>query len=93
MADKALQETSYVLEHQNRIKNILKDPGSAQFKESFISTSLDTYVVCGHVNSKNSFGAYGGFQRFVSAGTIQAIESDMPAGEMNSLWASACIKK
>lgn len=38
----------------------LKDPSSAQFKD----IRRIGEVVCGAVNSKNSFGAYAGFVRF-----------------------------
>lgn len=43
----------------------LKDPGSAQFRNERLTTSG---VLCGEVNSKNSFGGNGGFKHFILAG-------------------------
>lgn len=46
----------------------MKDPGSADFRNLKISnnTVVRKAVVCGEVNSKNSFGAYVGFRRFIA---------------------------
>lgn len=44
-----------------------KDPGSAQFRNVFIS-GKSLKVLCGEVNAKNSYGAYNGFNRFYSTG-------------------------
>ncbi len=41
---------------------ILKDPASAQYKE----TSIHGNVTCGNFNARNSSGGYVGFKRFVS---------------------------
>lgn len=42
----------------------LKDPKSSQFRnERFVNG-----VLCGEINSKNSFGAYVGFKRFFTVG-------------------------
>lgn len=85
-------EIAYIGLQKQRIKAVLKDPESAQFKSMFVSKSMGVPVVCGLVNSKNSFGGYSGFQRVLSAGDMQAIESDMPAGEMDKIWNKACRK-
>jgi hypothetical protein len=42
----------------------LKDPGSAQFRGDYI-TSIGS--VCGEINGKNGFGAYSGFERYMSS--------------------------
>ena len=53
----------------------LKDPDSAQFRE--IQVYLEKRLVCGEVNSRNSYGAYAGFEPFtyddgrVSVGQIE----------------------
>lgn len=46
---------------QQRVANELRDPASAQFRNSRIKDGW----VCGEVNGKNGYGAYSGFQRFV----------------------------
>lgn len=43
--------------------NMLKDPESAQFRDEYIMGRN----LCGQVNSKNSYGAYAGFTRFISS--------------------------
>lgn len=53
----------------------LKDPGSAQYRNIKITrypkeiaktqTPPSFWSVCGEVNSKNSFGGYAGFKRFM----------------------------
>lgn len=80
----------YIELHKGRIKALLKDPGSAEFQNTFVSRKLGGPVVCGEVNAKNSFGGYTGFQRFVSGGTVQALESQMKAGEMDETWSQVC---
>lgn len=46
----------------------LKDPGSANFRNVRLVKYLDSAVICGEVNAKNSYGGYVGFKDFV-AGT------------------------
>jgi len=57
---------------KDAVRNKLKDGKSAQFKDvKFNKVSMangNMPIVTGYVNSKNSFGGYGGYQRFVSAG-------------------------
>jgi hypothetical protein len=44
-----------------------KDPYSTQFRKLKSRVLHNTIIVCGEINSKNSFGAYTGFQQFLSA--------------------------
>lgn len=82
-----VQNTSYILLHQNKIKARMNDPESAQFRNVYVS-SLS--LVCGEVNAKNGFGGYTGFQRFISGGELQFVETDMAAGEMDKSWPQFC---
>jgi hypothetical protein len=60
----SIDDQIYVLKHY------LKDVDSAKFRDVFISrTESGLAVVCGEVNSKNSYGAYSGFTRFISSST------------------------
>ncbi|HTF44913.1 MAG TPA: hypothetical protein VK641_13475 [Terriglobales bacterium] len=43
-----------------QVRNGMKDPDSAQFRDVFQREEF----VCGYVNAKNGFGAYVGFSRF-----------------------------
>jgi hypothetical protein len=45
---------------------LLKDPGSAQFRNERIDP---TGALCGEVNAKNAMGAYVGFKKYVSFGS------------------------
>ena len=51
----------------------LKDPESAQYSDIRYSKS-EFGAVCGRVNAKNSFGAYGGFQAFLFNHTMIRFE-------------------
>jgi hypothetical protein len=84
---------NYIGEHKMRIKAMLKDPGSAEFRKVFVSKSSGMPVVCGQVNAKNSFGGFSGYQRFISAGTTQALESAMGVGEMDKTWKLLCAEQ
>lgn len=69
----------------------MKDPGSTEFRNVFVSRSSGSAAVCGEVNSKNSFGGYVGFQRFISAGeSASFLETDMKRGEMDKSWQQFC---
>ncbi len=85
-----LKDATYIVHHQDLIKGTLKDPDSAEFKNSFVSRLIGAPVVCGYVNAKNAFGGYTGFERFISGGSIQVVESQMAAGEMNKTWRTVC---
>src|SRR5687767_4734164 len=56
----------------------LKDPTSAQFRDVYVAQrSADGLpALCGEVNGKNSYGGYGGFERFAVV--------RLPSGEMTS---------
>lgn len=84
------KESAWIAEMQIRVKGQLKDPDSAQFQNSYISRRTGVPLVCGRVNSNNSYGGKAGYQRFVAAGDIIAIEEQMSAGEMDKLWHQAC---
>lgn len=67
------------------VKSLLKDPNSAEFK--------DQNYNCGYVNSKNSFGGYVGFKRYVVVFDKAIIEDANSTSEsMTKLWDSACRK-
>lgn len=55
------------------IASALKDPDSAKFKDERVST---TGSYCAEVNSKNGFGAYGGFKKIISETACTAFFDD-----------------
>lgn len=70
---------------QGYVKGVLKDPSSAQFRNQ--------RGACGEVNSKNSFGGYIGFQRYIAAGKELVIlerDSGLSSNQFDALWAKSC---
>lgn len=90
---KADKEAIYIVRQQQRIEERLRDPSSAQFRDVFVGYGMGTPIVCGHVNSKNAFGGYVGYQRFISGGDVQVLESEVEPGGMDVIWAKICARK
>lgn len=57
----------------DRVKEVLKDPESARFRSDFVGKDG---AVCGFVNSKNSYGGYDGFKRYIVRPDNVLIEYD-----------------
>ncbi|MGE7204923.1 hypothetical protein ACQKJZ_04500 [Sphingomonas sp. NPDC019816] len=74
---------------QRMVRNMLKDPSSAEFSEVHTGWSSGTPVTCGYVNSRNGFGGMTGRQRFIS-GNVTALEESMAPGEMGKVWDRMC---
>ena len=73
---------------ERAVKDRLKDAGSAEFRAQFVGKEN---VPCGEVNSKNSFGGYPGYQRYlVALNGIVVFETDMPDLEFEKVWAEMC---
>ena len=71
----------------------LKDPDSAEFKDVFFARAKDNVpVVCGEVNSKNSFGGFVGFQSFISAGSSDTTFLQSEVEDFKTLWESMCAR-
>lgn len=85
---KAIQEAQMQEIKQNRIarefvENRLKDPKSAEFRNQ--------KGFCGEVNSKNGFGAYTGFKKFIAASSdLIVMETDMKPIEFQMAWNNVC---
>lgn len=54
---------------EDAVRRVLKDPDSAKFQEMVVRDHRGGKVVCGNVNSKNSYGGYVGFTPFVAGPT------------------------
>lgn len=85
-ADEDARYESFITE---KVRQSLRDPASARFERTHISTKSGGRVVCGYVNSKNGFGGMGGAQRFIGGG-VNVLEEQMNAGEMDKLWSQVC---
>lgn len=65
------------------LKKFLKDPDSAEVRNHKGN--------CGEVNSKNSFGGYTGFKRFIASPAVVVIEGEnMPSDEFQKTWEQVC---
>jgi hypothetical protein len=85
-----------VVAAKRAVKRELRDPDSAEFRDVRCGDSEETGpAVFGHVNSKNAFGGYGGFVKFVSNGTTTLIEGrDPKTGEAwQNLYFAAVTEK
>lgn len=70
------------------VRGRLKDPDSAQFRAQFVGKAG---VPCGEVNSKNAFGGYGGYQRYIaSGGGLVFFEQEVAADEFQAAWLKLC---
>ena len=75
------------------VMSLLKDPDSADFKDVGFYSGGRAAAVCGHVNAKNGFGGFIGFQRFIGSGEdIVFLESDMEASEFTKAWNGLCVR-
>nr|DAX92973.1 MAG TPA: protein of unknown function (DUF3552) [Caudoviricetes sp.] len=92
---KSEKEEAELLERaKEAVKNMLKDPDSAKFKDLIagqVSKDKKKHV-CGMVNSKNSMGGYVGYKGFVyfDGETYAFLEDDSMGKEVFDL---ACNKK
>lgn len=86
----------WIVKSRDAIKSRLRDPGSADFRNVRFYSGGPVPVVCGEVNSKNGFGGYTGFQRFIASGddpNIAFVASDVAVGDsINEAWDQLCIK-
>lgn len=65
------------------LKNVVKDPSSMDIRNQ--------NGWCGEINSKNGFGGYTGFRRFVASPQVTVIEGEnMEADEFQKVWDQIC---
>jgi hypothetical protein len=57
------------------IRQKMKDPASAMFRNVRIVNYLEGKLICGEINSKNSYGGYVGFTKFVASPTDSTLLS------------------
>lgn len=86
----------WIVKSRDAIKSRLRDPSSADFRNVRFYSGGPVPVVCGEVDSKNGFGGYTGFQRFIASGddpNIAFVASDVAVGDsINAAWDQLCIK-
>lgn len=90
-ADTAKQ-AAWIAAGQVAIKNQLRDPGSAKFRNVHFYSGGGVPVTCGEVNAKNAFGGYTGFERFVAAADIISATESQVDGGLGPVWDKYCVK-
>jgi hypothetical protein len=81
----------WIVQSQEGVRKRLKDPSSAEFRNVRFNDADGTPVVCGEVNSKNSYGGYGGFQRFVASSDVLVFLED-EVSDFGRVWATMCSR-
>jgi hypothetical protein len=70
------------------MRNVLRDPGSAQYSNVSAVKYRSVYVFCGFVNAKNGFGGYTGYERFIATLGLAATEDN--DSDFAKIWNEAC---
>lgn len=85
------KEDVWMVKGQEAVRAKLKDGESARFEGVFFHRGQDGMpMTCGKVNSKNSLGAYGGYQRFVSAGREDLTFLEEEVTDFQEVWNRLC---
>jgi hypothetical protein len=85
------QKIGWMQQGMGAVRARLKDGESAKFQDVFFVRGTDGIpLTCGQVNSKNSFGAYGGFQRFVSGGDAKLTFLEEEVSDFANVWSRFC---
>lgn len=86
----------WIVKSRDAIRSRLRDPDSADFRNERFYSGGAAPVVCGEVNSKNGFGGYSGFQRFIAAGdfpNLAFLASDFARGDsIDNVWVKLCVE-
>jgi hypothetical protein len=86
------KQAAWVSNGREKIKEQLKDPESATFRNVHFYSGGGVPVVCGEVNARNAFGGYTGFERFVSAGSVISATESQVDGGLDKVWDKFCTK-
>jgi hypothetical protein len=73
----------------------LKDPSSAKFQNMFFHMATISKkkvpMSCGEVNSRNGFGGYNGYRRYISAGYPELTYLEEEVTDFNKAWKLMCV--
>ena len=70
------------------VREKVLEPAQAQFRNQFIGKGG---APCGEVNAKDAFGAYIGFQRYISvARDLTLLAQDVSPAEFEAQWQQLC---
>jgi len=75
---------------EKSVKARLKDPLSANFRNVAVRSRSGIKAACGEVNSRNGFGGYAGYTRFISFGAEGDAVLESEGGNFSDTWRSLC---
>jgi hypothetical protein len=82
------EATAIIAMGEKYVKEKIREPASAQFRNQFIGKGG---APCGEVNAKDAFGAYLGYQRYISvARELTMLAQDLPPDEFEESWREMC---
>lgn len=85
-------ENELIVKAKRSVSELMKDPSSTKFKHVFFNeTEKGGPVICGNYDSKNSFGAYSGFKRFISNSKTTFLEEKDK--NIADIWVETCLKE
>jgi len=91
--DEKVKEYAWIAKGKDAVRARLKDSNSAEFKDVYFFRGVDNFpMTCGQVNSKNSFGGFVGFQRFVSGGSAALTFLQNEIDDFPTVWNKYCAK-
>lgn len=77
----------WIAKAKDSVRYNLKDGSSAKFRNvEFVRGPGNAPMVRGQVNAKNGFGAYAGFERFVSAGSPELTFLESNVTDFHKVW-------
>jgi hypothetical protein len=86
-----IKQQSWIRVGKDSVRSKLKDGDSAKFQNVFFNQSKDGVPVsCGQVNSKNGFGAYGGYQRYIATNRADLTFLEEQVSDFQIAWNRFC---
>jgi hypothetical protein len=85
------KQYAWISSSEQSVKEKLRDPDSAEFRNVRFYSGAGVPVSCGEVNAKNGFGGYTGFERFVAMGPEMAYLDSEVAEGIGEVWNKFCV--
>lgn len=83
------QEFAWIGRNRDALKEKLRDPSGAEFRNETVSRKSGSPVVCGEVNARNGFGGRNGYQRWIGAIPV-GVYLEQEISGFSKVWASLC---
>jgi len=86
------KEFLWIRANQRILLKKLKDPDSAKFSDEYVSYKVGGPIVCGKVNSKNSFGGFTGPKYYIGGGDTVGVFTEEEVDGFADLWKKVCAR-